>query len=127
MLGTVRGYKTHLYLKPEAQFKLHKPRPLPLSIKPQVEAELERFVAIKELTPVDKTEFATTRLDAVLKPNEAVRLCKDFNISLNQNLNVQPYLLPTVADVLQTAGGETRFSKLDLADAYFQMELDEKS
>ena len=31
-IGTVRGHKAHLYFKPDAQFRILKPRPLPLAI-----------------------------------------------------------------------------------------------
>ena len=93
----------------------------------RVEVELERLVSIGVLTLVDRAEFSTTPLVAVLKLNGAVRLCNDFKVSLNPNLNVQQYPLPTVADVLHTAEGAARFSKLDLADAYLQVELDDES
>ena len=87
-IGTVRGHNTHLYFKPDAQFRISKPRPLPLAMKPRVEAELQRLVNIGVLTPVDRAEFSTTPLVAVPKPNGAVRLCGDFKVSLNAHLNV---------------------------------------
>lgn len=71
-LGTVRGYNAHLYFKPDAHFKLNKPRPLPLALNHRVEAELERLVSIGVLTPVDRAEFSTTLVVAVLKPKGAV-------------------------------------------------------
>lgn len=126
-IGTIRGQKAHLYFKENAQFRLHKARPLPFALKPRVETELERLVSIGVLTLVDKAEFATTPLVAVLKPNNSVRLCGDFKVSLNPQLSVQQYPLPTMADVLQTAAGGAHFSKLDLADAYLQVELDDDS
>ena len=126
-IGTVRGYKAHLYFKPDAQFRINKQWPLPHALKPRVEAKLQRLVSIGVLTPVDIAEYATTPFVAVPKPNGAIRICGDFKVSLNSQLNVQRYPLPTVAEVLHTAAGGTRFSKLDLADAYLQVELDEES
>ena len=101
-IGTVRGYKAHLYFKPDAQFRINKRRPLPLALKPR---ELQRLVSIGVVTPVDKAEYATTSLVAVPKPNGAIRICGDFKVTLNSQLNVQRYPLPTVAEVLHTAAG----------------------
>lgn len=63
----------------------------------------------------------------MLKPNGAVRLCGDFKVSLNPNLNPQLYPMPTVNEVLSTAAGGERFTKLDLADAYLQVPFDDES
>ena len=92
-----------------------------------MESELQRLVNLGVLTPIDKAEYSNTPLVAVLKPNGAVRICGDFKVSLNPHLNAQRYPLPTVTEVLQTAAGGQRFFKIDLADAYLQVELDEES
>ena len=70
---------------------------MPLAVKPRVEAELRRLVDLGVLTPVDKVEYITTSLVAVLKPNGEVQICGDFKVSLNPHLNAQSYPLPTVA------------------------------
>ena len=79
------------------------------------------------LTPIDKAKYSTTPLVAVFKLNGAERICGDFKVSLNPHLNAQRYPLPPVTEVLQTPAGGQRFFKIDLADAYLQVELDEDS
>lgn len=76
---------------------------------------------------MDRAEYSKTPLVVVPKNNSAVRLCKDFIFSLNSWLNVQQYPIPTVAEVLSTAAGWKKFSKLNLADAYLQVELNDES
>ena len=125
--GCIRGHKAHLYFKDGAQFRMNKCRPVPYAFQPAVEKELERLQSQGIISPVDMAEFTTTPLVVVQKPNGAVRICGDFKVSVNPHLNVQHYPMPTCAEVFQKLRGGQHFTKLDLADAYLQLELDEES
>ena len=48
-------------------------------------------------------------------------------MSVNQALVLDKYPLPKPSDLFATLAGEKWFTKLDLAQAYSQMELDEES
>ena len=124
--GCMKKYVGHLYFKPDAVFKMNKPRPVPYAYRPLVEAWLERLVQQGVLTPVDVAEFTTT-LVVVHKLNGRVRVCGDFKVSVNPPLNVQQYPMPTCDEVFQKLAGGQCFTKLDLADAYLQLEMDEES
>ncbi len=63
----------------------------------------------------------------VVKPNSNVRICADFKVGINQYLDVQKYPLPLIEDILHTLTGGKQFSKIDLADAYLQVEVEESS
>ena len=63
----------------------------------------------------------------VPKKNGTVRLCGDYKVSVNQALVVDQYPLPKPSDLFATLAGGKWFTKLDLAQAYTQMELDEES
>ena len=54
---------------------------------------------------------------------EVFRICGDFKVSINRVLLGNPYPLPDTEDVFTTLGGGTVFSKIDLSNAYQQMEL----
>ena len=56
-----------------------------------------------------------------------VRLCGDYKVSVNQALVVDKYPLPKPSDLFATLAGGKWFTKLDLAQAYTQLELDEES
>ena len=56
-----------------------------------------------------------------------MRICGDYKLIINQAAKLDPYSFPKMEDLFaQLAGGKT-FTKLDLAHAYQQIELDEDS
>ena len=57
--------------------------------------------------------------------NDDIRLCADFKVTINKHLEVDSNLLPKPANIASLNGG-TLFSKLDLSQAYEQLEIDER-
>ena len=72
------------------------------------------------------SEWATP-IVAVPKPDGRVRLCGDFKVTVNQSLSVDQYPLPKVDDLFATLAGGKKFTKLDLTQAYLQLELHPES
>ena len=60
------------------------------------------------------------------KKDGTVRICVDMR-KANQAIKRVRYLIPTVEEISQELNGAKFFSKLDLAQAYHQLELDESS
>ena len=106
---------------------MNRSRPVPYAFRPAVESELERLQLQGIIMPVDVAEYTNTPLVVVPKQNGAVRICGDFKVSVNPHLNVQNYPMPTCDEVFQKLCGGQHSTKLDLADAYLQLELDEES
>ena len=71
---------------------------------------------------VTHSEWATP-LVALPKPDGRVRLCGDFKVTVNPALDMDKYPLPTAQDLFATLAGGKYFSKLDLSQAYLQVEL----
>ena len=98
---------------------------MPYAYRQAVEDELERLSQQGVITAVNVAEFTTTPLVVVLKPNGTVTLCGDFKVSVNPHLNIQQYPMPTCEEVFQKLAGGLQFTKVDLSDAYLQLELDD--
>ena len=64
---------------------------------------------------------------AVPKKDGKFRICGDYKVTVNQALSVDQYPLPKPEDLFATLAGGKVFTKLDLSQAYLQLQLDEKS
>lgn len=125
-LGRFNGGKVHLHVKENATPKFLRARTLPFAIKDRVEVEIQRLVSDDILEPVDFSEWASP-IVPILKKNKQVRICGDFKPTFNPVCNVQQYPLPRVEELLSKFCQKQFFSKLDMSDAYLQLELDEES
>ena len=65
-------------------------------------------------------------LVVVPKAYGKVRLAADYRVTVNPQLDIIKHPLPSPEDLFARIRGK-RFAKLDLRDAYLQMELSEKS
>ena len=83
--------------------------------------QLEEAVVIEKVT---HCEWAAP-IVVVPKKNGTVQLCGDYKVSINQAMMVDQYPLPKPSDLLAALLGVKWFTKLDLAEACTQMELDE--
>ena len=62
---------------------------------------------------------------AIPKADGTVRLCGDYKVTVNPAIKVDKYPLPTTEEIFASLSGEVIFSKLDLRQAYLQMEVDD--
>ena len=63
----------------------------------------------------------------VEKPDGGLRICGDYKLTVNPRAKCDNYPVPKTEDLLATLNGGERFTKLDLRQAYMQLELDENS
>ena len=63
----------------------------------------------------------------VPKPDGAIRLCGDYKTTVNPALKIDKYPLPKIEDIFASLRGSTVFSKIDLKQAYSQMELNDEA
>lgn len=125
-LGAIQGPKAKLHLKEGATPKFHKARQVPYSLRPKVEAELEKLEKEGIITKVDWSEWATP-IVPVPKSNGSVRICGDFKVTINPELKVDHYPLPRIEDVFANLSAGEKFTKIDLRQAYLQLEMEEES
>ena len=125
-LGTVQGVTAKFHINPEAKPKFFKARPVPYTLQSKVEFELNRLQAAGVIKPVKISEWAAP-IVPVVKPDGSLRICGDYKVTINQAAKPDTYPLPKIEDLFTSLSGGKFFSKVDLANAYLQILLDEES
>ncbi|XP_044184326.1 LOW QUALITY PROTEIN: uncharacterized protein K02A2.6-like [Acropora millepora] len=125
-LGTLKGTTAKIYVDPEATPKFMKARPVPYALKAKVELELDRLQRENIISPIEFSEWAAP-IVPVVKQDGSVRICGDYKGTVNQVSKLDNYPIPKTEDLLATLGGGNKFTKLDMSQAYQQLELEESS
>jgi hypothetical protein len=76
-------------LKEGSQLKFCKARPVPYSLKPKVDAELKRLESEGILHRVAAFSDWATLIVPVVKPNGEVKICEDFKITVNPQIETE--------------------------------------
>ncbi|XP_058827953.1 uncharacterized protein K02A2.6-like [Topomyia yanbarensis] len=124
-VGTIRNIRASLTLKANSKPIFLKARTLPFSIRDTVEREIEKMVSSGILVKVKHSSWATPVVP-VMKSHDRVRLCGDYKVTVNTCLVVDEHPLPTIDELFANMAGGQKFSKIDLAQAYLQMEVCEE-
>ena len=125
-IGTIQGYKADVRLRPEAKPVFKKARPVAYSLQSALNQELEYLQHEGILEPVESSDWATP-LVVVPKTNGKLRVCGDYKVTINQCVEKKIYPLPTTEDLFAQIAGGQFFSKLDMSQAYQQLNLHEDS
>ncbi|ORU94825.1 MAG: hypothetical protein A6F71_09745 [Cycloclasticus sp. symbiont of Poecilosclerida sp. M] len=123
-LGKIKGFQAKLYVCPGAKHKFCKARTVPFAQKEGVELELQKLESAGIISPVQFSQWASP-LVPITKKDGSIRLCVDFKVTLNQASETYP--VPRVDELFASLAGGKLFTKLDLAQAYLQIELEEGS
>lgn len=125
-LGTIKAPKVHFHLNPDAVPRFHRARHIPYALRPKVKKEINRLVSLGIISRIQRNDWGTP-IVVVPKPNGTIRICGDYKVTINPQMLVDPYEFPRPEDLFATLEGGVLFSKLDLSQAYNQLELDEES
>ena len=118
-LGTMNS---ELKLKENITPKFHQPRPVPFSLKGAVEQELARLEEKGILKKVSHSSWA-----APPKKDGKVRICEDHKVTVNLYLDVDQHPPPRLEELFATLANGKAFTKIDLSQAYQQLQLEESS
>lgn len=121
-LGLYKFDKVELQVNPEAKPIFCKPRPIPFAFRELVNKELDELESKGVISPIKDAEWGTP-LVPVLKDNGKLRLCADYKITINKFVCDVKHPLPRIEELFAALQGGERFTKLDLASAYNQLEL----
>lgn len=125
-LGKFKHSRIRLNLKANARPMFFKPRTVPYAFRNDIDKELARLEELNVITPTSTNEWGTP-LVPIMKPDGSIRICADYKITLNKHLSDDRHPLPRVEDIFNALEGGITFTKLDLAMAYNQLELDDES
>lgn len=122
-IGCCKSLDVSIHLKSGAQPSFSKPRTIPYATREATKIELQRLESEGILERIDFSDWAAP-IVVVCKPSGKVRICGDFK-QLNQCISIDQHPLPKLDDLMEKLRGGVYFSKLDLADAYLQLQLDD--
>ena len=129
-LGCLKDFKISKTRKPDASPKFCKARPVPYAMRSRVEEELDRLERQGVWQKVTFSKWASP-IVTVLKdgkdPSGPIRICGDYKVAVNKAAMWDAYPIPNTADQLATLVGGQKFTKLDLSQAYQQLELDDQA
>ena len=125
-LGKMKSVQARIQIKEGGRPRFWKARPIALTCKPAVDEALRELEAEGVIKKVATSEWAAPIVTPVRKDG-SVRVCGDFKVTINPQLEVDEYPLPRIDDIYASSGGGTLFSDLDLCHAYLQMEIEEHS
>lgn len=76
--------------------------------------------------PIAYSEWATSTVN-IPKVDQSMRICGDYKVSINPWLEIDQYSIPKPQDLFTKLANGEKFTKLDLSQAYQQVELGENS
>ena len=125
-LGLVSGYTAHLELKEDAAPRFYKPRPVPYALQQKVADTLQRMESDGQLEKVSHSDWGTP-IVPVIKPDQTIRICGDYKVTVNPQLALARHPMPRAEDCFRQMNGSKHFTTIDLSQAYNQIPLDDKS
>ena len=125
-LGQMNTITASLTLKEGAKPQFCRARPVPFALKEAIEQELDN---LEEADIIEKAPHSNWAAPIVLvpKPNGRIRLCGDFKVTINLNIDIYQYPLPKTDHLFASLAGGKHFTKIDLTNTYQQVPLDPQS
>ncbi|XP_065093852.1 uncharacterized protein K02A2.6-like [Ochlerotatus camptorhynchus] len=119
------GFEANLVLKDERPV-FRKAYEVPFKIREKVIAHLDSLEKQNIITPIQVSEWASPVVIVLKKDNE-IRMVIDCRVSINKLIILDTYPLPLAQDIFASLSGCKWFCCLDLAGAYTQLQLSERS
>ena len=119
-------YKYHITLEPGAKGIIHPPRRQPLELQEPIKKELERMVKRGAITKVNRPTDFVNSMTVTTRANGSIRICLD-DAELNKVIKQEHYSASVVQDKTHLMNGSDTFTKLDLKDGYWHVQLDKES
>ena len=123
-IGKLKNYQLRLDIDETVKPVAQNQRRIPYHLRKQVKKELKNLqdLDIIEKVPDDVATPFVSPIVVVPKKNGSIRICVDMRCA-NKAIKRVRHNIPTVDDITMQLNGACYFSKLDLNQAYHQIEL----
>ena len=126
-IGKLKGVKVKLHIDESVKPVAQRHRRVPFHLRDKVEAEVTRLERADVIEKVDSaTEWVSPIVISPKKDSNKIRMCVDM-VEPNRAIKRTRHVIPTVEELRHDLNGAKIFSKLDLANGFHQLELDEES
>lgn len=125
-MGEIPNINCSLKLKQGATPIYIKPRPVPYALITKVDAELDR---LEKQGIIEKTEYCPwgTPLVIVPKSDNGVRICADYSVTVNKQLEDAHFPIPRIQELFTKLKNGKYFCILDIRKAYLHVKMDDES
>ena len=113
-LGCLKDLAVSIEVDNAVPPKFCKARPVPNTLKTIVDEELDRLIKEEIIQPVTNSRWAAA-IVPVLKPDQSVRICGDYKLTVNKAARLVTYPIPKLEDLFSQLAGGAIFTKLDLS------------
>lgn len=128
-LTTTNLFKQSIKLKPGTNPIYKKPYRLPQAQKSEIEKQIQDLLE-NDIIEEAQSSWSAPLLIVPKKPDHTgqkkFRVVIDYRL-LNQNIVDDKFPLPNINEILDSVSGAMLFTKLDLAQGFYQVELDADS
>lgn len=101
-------------------------RRIPIPLENKINSKIDELVAKDIIEPVDKPASWVSPIVPILKSNGEIRICVDMRCA-NKAIIRENHPLPTMAQLIPKFRKASLFSKLDIREAFHQVEISEDS
>ncbi|XP_062715467.1 uncharacterized protein LOC134291564 [Aedes albopictus] len=123
---SIRGVKISIPIDKSVTPVMQRLRRLPFATLERVEQKLNELLEKDIIERVEEPSKWVSPTVVVVKDNGDIRLCIDMR-QVNKAIIRETHPLPTIEDIRWALNGAQYFTRLDIKDAFHQLELDDES
>ncbi|KAL5488608.1 hypothetical protein EMCRGX_G017577 [Ephydatia muelleri] len=124
-LGCLKDLQLEIQFKPDSKPLFCKPRVVPFALQEDLTQAYDVGIAKGVWRPAQFNSYGTPvvpiRKKAAEGSNAPLRVCGDYSVTVNPQLEPHRYPMPLPDDLIRKLSGGYGFSKIDLADAFNQI------
>ncbi|GBO18362.1 Uncharacterized protein K02A2.6, partial [Araneus ventricosus] len=125
-LGSYKGPAISLPIDPKFPPISFKARNIPLAMRKKVDVAIDKLLDQSVLEPISNPKWCTP-IVPIIKQSGEIRFCADYKVTINKAMKSHPYPIPSVNHILANLADGKFFAKIDLAQAYLQLRVDDAS